>query len=301
MENNERKVGIIIATYNRLHMLKELIGSIMDNSYPYYDIIVVNNDSTDGTREWLALQKNIHVINQENCGGAGAFFAGLKFAVEKKSYKYVWIMDDDVEVYKNSLSKLVDRAEFLNDDFGFLCSKVIDLNFTPCNVPGIDMRKNKTGDVSWNVFSEKSLIKVVESSFVSFFLKTEHAKTLGLPYKEFFIWGDDSEYSLRISKLYDSYFVGDSVVLHKRINASVLSIFGEKNKNRMKNFFYFYRNGLFVSRKHKGFLYSCYRYCRVFRDFLVLFLSFKFFKAFIVLKALVVSLFFNPKIEYPTL
>ena len=107
-------------------------------------------------------------------------------------------MDDDVEIYKNSLSKLVNKAELLNDDFGFLCSKVIDLNFTPCNVPGIDMRKNKTGDVSWNVFSEKSLIKVTESSFVSFFLKTEHIKTLGLPYKEFFIWGDDSEYSLRM-------------------------------------------------------------------------------------------------------
>lgn len=293
-----KKVAIVIVTYNRIEFLKNLIDSIKKLKYKDYDIICVNNSSTDGTEEWLKSQNEIKVITQENCGGAGGFHTGVKYASEN-GYEYVWLMDDDVLVDVDSLSILVDKALFLKNDFGFLCSKVIDGNSIPCNVPGIDMRKNKTGDVDWNTMSEFGLIKVTEASFVSFFTKIENVIQVGLPYKEFFIWGDDTEYSLRLTQNTNSYFVCESKVSHLRKTGSVLSIFSEKNKFRIKNYYYFYRNGLFVSKKYKSKMYVCYRYCRALMECLYLLLTGRFYKFYIVCKGINHSLFFKPIIKYP--
>lgn len=296
--NKTKKVAIVIVTYNRLKMFKELIESLRKQDYMNFKIIVVNNSSDDGTKEYLDLQKDLIVITQENSGGAGGFFTGLKYVAEN-NFDYAWVMDDDVSVLNNSLTKLIEKADFLQDNFGFLCSKVVDLENLPCNVPAIDTRKNKTGDVEWNFFSENNLIKVTEASFVSFFIKKQTIIDLGLPYKHFFIWGDDTEYSLRISRKCNCYYVGDSIVLHKRYSNKILSIFTEEKQSRIKNYFFYYRNGLFVTKKYKQKGYVFYRYCRSFLDFLFLFLTLKLSKSFIIIKAIFASISFNPRLEFP--
>ena len=70
-------------------------------------------------------------------------------------------------------------------------------------------------------------------------------------------WGDDSEYTMRISKYYaPAYFVGASVALHKRFNAKKLDIMMENDTKRLEMFRKYYRNttineGLFVSQKQE--------------------------------------------------
>ncbi|WP_295266446.1 glycosyltransferase, partial [Veillonella sp.] len=91
-------VVAIVVTYNRLELLKECIQALQSQSLAL-DILVVDNNSNDGTRgyiEKLALtNKNIIYKNTgENLGGAGGFNFGLKIAA-KMDYEYVWIMDDD--------------------------------------------------------------------------------------------------------------------------------------------------------------------------------------------------------------
>lgn len=66
-----------------------------------------------------------------------------------------------------------------------------------------------------------------------------------MPLDWYFIWGDDTEYTLRLTKYYGpAYFTAQSSVLHKRFNVKNLSIRDEENKNRIKMYFYFYRNML---------------------------------------------------------
>ena len=94
MSENQNKVLCVVVTYNRLQLLKECIDCLRTQTFKKFDVLVVNNDSTDGTKEWLSEQTDITVINQKNLGGAGGFYTGTKWGYDN-GYEWMWLMDDD--------------------------------------------------------------------------------------------------------------------------------------------------------------------------------------------------------------
>ena len=114
-----KEVGILVVTYNRIKLLQECIESLRLQTFQDYDIIVVNNSSTDGTQEWLNTQSDIITITQKNSGGAGGFYTGLKYIAEQ-GYGYCWLMDDDVVCNSNALECLLKTAHKYPDS-GFFC------------------------------------------------------------------------------------------------------------------------------------------------------------------------------------
>lgn len=289
----ETKVAAIVVTYNRLGLLKECVQSLRDQTYKKLSIIVVNNGSTDGTTEWLDKQSDILKIHQANEGGAGGFFAGIKYACEH-GFEYSWIMDDDVVANSTALDALISFSDGIK---GFLCSRVLDVNGEQCNVPKISTAKSKnTRELLWGELLNIHLLRVDITSFVSVLIRNSVVFELGLPYKEYFIWGDDTEFTSRISKLYASYMVIDSVVIHKRKQRGVLSLFTETEKNRVDNYFYSYRNRIHYQRtlcaKTLMFLYSLYESaCLLFRG--------KIRASYVILHGLMKSIIFHPQIQYP--
>ena len=86
------KVSIIIPTYNRAYYLKESLESVLGQTYPNIEVIVVNDGSTDETEEILQeYEQQITYVSKENGGKSSAINLGL----EKATGKYVWIFDDD--------------------------------------------------------------------------------------------------------------------------------------------------------------------------------------------------------------
>jgi GT2 family glycosyltransferase len=89
-------VDIIIVTYNRIEYLKMSVEMLeLSTSYPYR-IIVVDNGSADGTREWLIEQKEKgiigeYVFNKENMKMAAAFTEGFKHVT---SDLFITVADD---------------------------------------------------------------------------------------------------------------------------------------------------------------------------------------------------------------
>ena len=79
------KVNCVIVTYNRLALLKECLAAIEKQTYPIHKVIVIDNCSTDGTKEYLkayAVRPQFQVIRTEqNIGGAGGFSLGVKTSV----------------------------------------------------------------------------------------------------------------------------------------------------------------------------------------------------------------------------
>jgi len=209
-----KKVGALVVTFNRITLLKEAIDSLRLQTFKDMQIVVVNNGSTDGTKEWLEMQEDIYTITQDNSGGAGGFFTGMKYIAEA-GYEYCWLMDDDVECSSTALSELL-IAMKSDANIGFVCSKVIGIQGEPMNIPEVDTRSTKNGYPYWYDRINDYMVRVVSASFVSILLSTEKIFELGLPYKDFFIWGDDLEYTLRISKKYNSYIVFRSEIIHKR-------------------------------------------------------------------------------------
>ena len=88
------KIIAVVVTYNRLELLKRSMDCLRQNK-PLSAIIVVNNGSTDGTREWLDKQDDLTVIHQSNVGGSGGFYTGIEAAYAQNA-DWIWCMDDDV-------------------------------------------------------------------------------------------------------------------------------------------------------------------------------------------------------------
>ena len=77
----------------------------------------------------------------------------------------------------------------------------------------------------------------------------EVVRKVGLPIKEFFIWGDDSEYTQRISNSQDCWLIYDSQVVHEmKLNQNVLSIL-DPSLVRIDRYYYQYRNQLYIRKK----------------------------------------------------
>lgn len=106
------KISVIVATYNRSEVLRKSLKGMRDQAYPSdYEIIVVDDGSTDNTKEVLEeysekFQK-VKFFSQENKGPAAARNLGIK----KSKYPLVAVMDDDCIPDKNWLRKLVENYQ----------------------------------------------------------------------------------------------------------------------------------------------------------------------------------------------
>ena len=118
--NNEHQIlknniAAVVITYNRLDLLKEVLESVGRQTLKPAKIIVINNGSTDGTKEWLASQSDLHVIVQENTGSSGGQYTGIKTAYDL-GFDWIWTMDDDVIHTPHCLEKLFENILLaLND------------------------------------------------------------------------------------------------------------------------------------------------------------------------------------------
>ncbi len=98
-------VSIVVPTFNRRDRLARCVDKIKQNVSASHEIIVVDGDSTDGTREWLAQCANLHVILEEKREGAvKAFNKGFRAA----EGRYVMWLNDDAFVLPGSVEAAVE-------------------------------------------------------------------------------------------------------------------------------------------------------------------------------------------------
>ena len=100
-----QNTSIIIVTYNHLDYTKDCIESIKKYSQKgTYEIIVIDNSSTDGTKEWLKEQSNLKIIlNDENLGFPKACNQGIAIAEKEND---ILLLNNDTIVTKNWLDNL---------------------------------------------------------------------------------------------------------------------------------------------------------------------------------------------------
>jgi len=250
------KVVAIIVTYNRKELLRNCIEALLNSSYPC-DLLVIDNNSTDGTKDhiqnFLNEESIIYHNTGENLGGAGGFQVGIKLAVQRK-YSYIWLMDDDTIVHKDALEKLMEADQKLKGNYGFLSSIAYWKDGSICN-----MNVQRVG-IHKKIEEYKEITPIIMATFVSFFVKAETVMNVGLPIKEFFIWADDLEYSRRISRSMKCYAVPDSIVEHHMESNEKVNV-AKDSPDRMWRYDYLYRNEVYVYRREgiKGHIYLLIR------------------------------------------
>lgn len=250
------RIGAVVVTYNRKDLLCECLESLINQSYKLSRIIVIDNNSTDGTEDILKENYFSYIDYyklDKNIGGAGGFYEGIKKSIDM-NLDWLWIMDDDTIPKANALEALVLSISQVNkyETFSFLASAVYGENGEFMNVPQINLAKSDNGYEYWYKYLSKGMVQIQNATFVSLLIRFDAIQKCGLPVKDYFIWGDDYEYTMRLITYYGpAYFVGNSEVVHKRKNAKTLSIVDD-DSDRLNFYFYMYRNGLINTRAYFG-------------------------------------------------
>lgn len=290
------KVVAVVVTYNRKKLLQKNIKALLAQTYKKsLDILVIDNASTDHTKESIQQYIDngdiIYINTGKNLGGAGGFNFGMRRAAEL-DYKFMWIMDDDTIPTPTALEELIKEDKKLNGDYGFLSSKVIWKDNSICKM-------NIQKRTKWRRMRNFETVQNIQyASFVSFFIPTKIVKKVGLPYKEFFIWSDDWEYSRRISKKFTCKYVPASVVKHW-CNSNVGADIVDAPANRINRFSYLFRNDVVLYRLD-GFEGSIYLDLRTIKYIIKILLKGdnKKQKLHIMFSSLKKGKNFHPAIEY---
>lgn len=181
-----KSVCAVIVTYNRLDVFKKSLQGIIDQTYTPAAIVAVNNNSSDGTREYLEsfaehpIVKPLHI--EENIGYPGGIEQGMKYGRTLGDFDYYLIMDDDTFHENDTLRKLVDKIE----EHGF---GIMGLN-------GMNIKLGtKRGIVSSEAVTECDYV-LIDGALVT----RDVVNKVGMPNEKLFLMAEDWEYCLRIRK-----------------------------------------------------------------------------------------------------
>ena len=198
-----KKVLALVVTYNRLDLLKRCI-SYLHRQVVLPDILIINNNSTDGTEEFLK-QNNIDHITQDNSGSAGGWARGLSEGWSR-GYQYIWMMDDDGFPDSKALDVLLRKTD---DHTICIYSLVVKENAKDELVFGMP-RLNKNGlpvifPKKRKYYTRKE-IPVVDGKyphahpFNGALISLEKAKSIGNIDTSYFMYGDEVDFFYRMKK-----------------------------------------------------------------------------------------------------
>lgn len=249
------KIAAVVVTYNRIEKLKKALACYERQASYLNSIVVVDNKSNDGTSEYLQNWKertpikDAHVLTlPENLGGSGGFYAGENFALSL-NVDWVFVADDDAYPSDNlfrMFDELASENRMLN--YSAICAKVTNsdgsIAFEHRRRVKVKMGLKMTFIPSRiEDYNESFDIGVL--SYVGSFLNVKALEKVGLCEKDFFIYADDAEHSLRLKKYGPILCVPSLEILHdwgyKTQNNSVLMSWRD---------YYFIRNEIFMRKRH---------------------------------------------------
>ena len=224
-----------MVTYNRLETLKIALGHILSQTIQPSSIVIVDNNSTDGTQDYLHTidgQSNIHCIfMNSNTGSAGAIARAMEFGLLHGTYHYFWVLDDDTFYASNALHDLLENIQ--QTDFAML------------GLNGARVRWGKKFYVDPNIKLQEADYAMIDGALV----KTEVVQQLGPLCADFFMMCDDHEYSVRLRR--NGFKIG--VLKNGADKRLVLGGTGQFTKSTLWRGYYSARNHMFIIKKHFSF------------------------------------------------
>lgn len=221
------KIAVVLVTYNRISDLKKALKKYEEQLVLPQYVLVVNNASTDGTKEFLdewfseeAGFEKVLIHNPKNEGGSGGFYLGLKKAATLDC-DYVSLADDDAFADTSMIKSVQDyyyNAEN-KDEIAAMCTSVINHGKVDCMHRRSVEKRLLNVKCSWIPENEykKDFFEVDELSFVGAIIKKDVIKKIGLPCKEYFIYFDDTEYSTRLRKQGKIICIPKSIMYHDSV------------------------------------------------------------------------------------
>jgi glycosyltransferase involved in cell wall biosynthesis len=195
----DMKVSVIVPTFNRAQYLGECLDSLLGQTVPPSEIIVVNDGSTDGTRNVLeGYEGRVKIFDKANGGKSSALNKGLGEAKGEA----IWIMDDDDVALPDAMERHV-RALAQNPDAGFTYSSYLRGVFPESR--GWQEANSKLKEVRMPPFSHDELfVRYLEGCFImqqGMVVRRRCFNEVG-PFEESLIRSQDYEMNLRLVRRY---------------------------------------------------------------------------------------------------
>lgn len=243
------KVVLVTVTYNSSHYLDTLLKACSKSTFSIDHIVIVDNNSQlDHKKQVAALadgRTDITVIYlQQNTGGAGGFEAGMDYVRRNLDFDWIWLMDDDAYPAPSCLETLLLHSKEESKNIGGLVPLIFGIDnkkyqlyhykvqsyFLIRDMPAIN-----------NLDSISEEFEIEASAFVGPLISKRVVDNVGIADGTYFIYGDDLDYTYRISRKFKVMLIKDAIIYHK----DFIGDSGQVNPKNWWKDYYQYRNRLF--------------------------------------------------------
>jgi hypothetical protein len=251
------KVAIIVLNWNGWRDTIECLESLQRITYPKYQIIVVDNASTDDSVERIT-EKFPHLTLIEtgsNVGYAGGNNVGIKYAL-KNGAKYILIVNNDTKVVNPGFVNQTVDVMKSDSTIGILGPKVLNfkgqIQDTILYIPTLPNCLRESFRLRFGAKKSRdyrAAQSVDAVSGVCWLIRADVITVVGLLDEDYFMYAEEQDYCYRVKKAgWEIMYAPIESVLHKKGSGD------ENDKQRMyRQYIFARRNLVLFLRKHFGF------------------------------------------------
>lgn len=200
---NNRVIAVVV-TFNRKAFLLQVLESLFSQTLPLYKILIIDNDSKDGTFSALTdimLDERIIYFNTGgNLGGAGGFHFGFCQA-EKYEYDHLWLMDDDLCPDIDCLEKMLNIEnegiiQPVRYNLDGSCAEISPVRYDLSSLFLVNP-KRETVVSKHDSLVKEGFLYIDGVPFEGPLISKKLIDVIGKPNPKFFIFYDDLDYAIR--------------------------------------------------------------------------------------------------------
>ena len=227
-------INIIIPNYNGLEHLKTCYDSIKKQSFKEYAVILVDNNSSDGSVNFTKeiFPDSVVLELDKNYGFAKAVNEGINFSLGAADCKFILLLNNDMELDPDFIKTGIETLEKINDAsmvavkmLNYFDRSIID----DCG----DFIKGKGGSPAARGHGEKDVGQYDEEEYIfgacagAAFYKKEIFQKIGIFDEDFFAYYEDIDFSFRAHLAgYKCFYQPKAVCYHKRGGTSSVATHG---------------------------------------------------------------------------
>jgi GT2 family glycosyltransferase len=206
-------VSVVVLNWNGLRLLKDCFSSIFSQDFTDYEVILVDNGSTDGSQDYIkkAFPKVRLIRNPENLGFAKANNQGMRAAAGK----YIICLNNDIKLDRTFISELVKTAD-KDRRTGMVAPKMVYFDTDQIDTLGVMLYSS---GLSWDVKDEGQAGRIVAPCGGAVLYRKEMLEDIRLEGdyfdSDFFIYCEDLDLGLRaLSRGWKCAYSPNAVVHH---------------------------------------------------------------------------------------
>lgn len=234
---NQKKVSVILVNYNGLQDTIECINSLNKSTYSNFDIIVMDNHSTEDSTVLETYDRVIYKRLSDNFGFGVANNIGAEYALEKGA-DYLLLLNNDTVVDKFLIEKFVSHAK----DHVIETGAMYYYNFPEELWYGGGTWSRAKGNFRHQHFTDDREVSFATGCCL--FIPRNCVRDIGLFDDKYFMYCEDADFSIKALKHgYKLFYICDAKLWHK-VGKSIDKTIGLKD-------YYITRNRLYLMHKYK--------------------------------------------------